>query len=294
MIKTEQPAAPADVASHYDELDYFYRDIWGEHVHHGLWLTGRESRAVAVRQLVEAVAKAAELQEGQSVCDIGCGYGATARLLAAEWKAKVTAITVSPAQHAFAASLADEKENPKYILGDWLAQRLPDSSFDAAIAIESSEHMPDLRQFFLQAARVLKDGGRLVVCAWLSREDPQAWERKLLLEPICREGRMPCMGTESDYRALAAETGFDCVRFQDVSREVSSTWPRIAWTFFGKLIGNPRYLRFLFNRHARNRVFAFTIFRLWLAYRTGSMRYGIFTFLRAPAKPPFDNAAPAS
>ena len=34
----------------------------------------------------------------------------------------------------------------------------------------------------------------------------------------------------------------------------------------------------LFDRHARNRVFALTIFRIMLAYRTGAMRYGVFTF----------------
>ena len=30
-------------ASHYDDLDQFYREIWGEHVHHGVWFTGKES-----------------------------------------------------------------------------------------------------------------------------------------------------------------------------------------------------------------------------------------------------------
>ena len=30
------------VAVHYDTLDQFYREIWGEHVHHGYWRTGHE------------------------------------------------------------------------------------------------------------------------------------------------------------------------------------------------------------------------------------------------------------
>jgi tocopherol O-methyltransferase len=65
-----------------------------------------------------------------------------------------------------------------------------------------------------------------------------------------------------------------------VSRQVRSTWTRISWTFLGKLILRPRYLRFLMDKHARNRVFAIIILRLWLAYRTGAMRYGIFTLTR--------------
>src|SRR6186713_2311289 len=89
------------VASHYDELDHFYRDVWGEHVHHGLWLRGDETREQAVLQLTELVARNAEISAGTRVCDIGCGYGATARLLANRG-AKVTGVTVSPAQYKFA------------------------------------------------------------------------------------------------------------------------------------------------------------------------------------------------
>ena len=57
---------------------------------------------IAVRQLVELVAREARVRQGSRVCDIGCGYGATARMLAQELGAEVTAITISPAQHAFA------------------------------------------------------------------------------------------------------------------------------------------------------------------------------------------------
>jgi tocopherol O-methyltransferase len=92
---------------------------------------------------------------------------------------------------------------------------------------------------------------------------------------------MPHLGTETDYRKLADDSGFTCEKVQDVSGQVASTWPRIAGIFLGKLIRNPRYVRFLCNRHARNRVFAVTVFRLWFAFRSGAMRYGVFTFVKA-------------
>src|SRR5206468_977577 len=116
------------IAGHYDELDHFYREIWGEHVHHGLWLTGRESSAEAVLQLTRRVAECARIANGADVCDIGCGYGATARMLARECGAKVTAMTISSAQFHFAqAAMPDE--NVRYLLGDWLRNDLPDASF---------------------------------------------------------------------------------------------------------------------------------------------------------------------
>lgn len=287
MIAAKAKLTPETVAGHYDELDEFYREIWGEHVHHGLWLRGDESSAEATHQLVRTVAGRARIGRGARVCDIGCGYGATARMLAREFGAEVTAITVSPAQWRFAdAQRKGESERDgggarvEYLLGDWLQNELPAAAFDAAISVESSEHMPDKPAFFAQAARVLRPGARLVICAWLARENPSTADTRFLLEPICREGRMPGMGTESDYRRFFADAGFEVESFEDVSARVKKTWPICAGRFLRELCRRPRYAKFLFNRHARNRVFALTMFRIWIAYNTGAMRYGIFSAVR--------------
>lgn len=279
MIFSRRPIDLAAVASHYDELDHFYRDVWGEHVHHGLWLRGNETRAQAVEQLADLVAREAQLTPGMRVCDIGCGYGETARLFARRG-AEVTAMTISPAQFAFAQERQAGNPNPHFLLGDWLENDCSAESFEAAFAIESSEHMPDLGRFFDQAARVLQPGGRLVVCAWLSGDSPSSAARKFLLEPICREGRMPQLGTAGDYESLGRKHGFRMLRFQDITHGVMRTWPAIVWRLLGKFATSPPYLRFVFNRHAHNRVFALTILRIWLAYRVGAMRYGVFTFGR--------------
>jgi tocopherol O-methyltransferase len=145
------------------------------------------------------------------------------------------------------------------------------------IAIESSEHMTDKPAFFAEAFRVLRPGGRAVVCAWLARENASGLENRFLLEPVCREGRMPSMGTELDYRRFFEAAGFRFDEFQDLTRQVKRTWPICAVRFFKGLCRNPTYVKFLFNRHKHNRVFAVTMLRIWLAYNTGSMRYGIFT-----------------
>jgi tocopherol O-methyltransferase len=300
VIASRQEIRGPDVARHYDELDRFYRDIWGQHVHHGLWLRGDESRDLAVRQLAEMVAREAGVGEGTRVIDIGCGYGETARLFAKEFGADVTGMTISEAQYAIAAAkdeggrMKDEVPtsssapqgilhpssfilHPSFVLGDWLANDLPAESFDAGIAIESSEHMPDKPAFFAQAHRVLRSGGKLVVCSWLSCESPTRNQVRWLIEPICREGRMPEIGTANDYRRLAADAQFEVERYQDVTRQIARTWPMIVRVFLWNLLRKPAYLRFILDPASQNAIFAITIVRLWIAFRTGAMRYGVFT-----------------
>ena len=283
MIASSQEITGEAVASHYDELDGFYRDVWGDHVHHGLWRNGAKTRAEAVLEMARFVARKAGVTPGSRVCDIGCGYGATARMLAEECGASVTAITISPVQHAYGQGHASAAGNPAHVLGDWLHNDFAEASFDAAIAIESSEHMPDLGAFFAQAFRVLRPGAVLVVNAWLSCDAPTDFQRDWLLEPICREGRMPIMATAGEYECIGQEAGFVFEHLEDVSSEVARTWREITRAFAWKLIREPEYLRFLFNDHARNRIFALTIFRLRFAYRFGAMRYGVFVFRKPEA-----------
>jgi tocopherol O-methyltransferase len=275
VIRSCLPIEPAAVAAHYDDLDPFYREVWGEHVHHGLWLTGRESSEEAVAQLSRKVAERAAIGHASRVCDVGCGYGATARLLELEYGASVTGITVSRRQHE--AAVARSGATPVFILGDWLHNDLPGAAFDAVIAIESTEHMENKPRFFEEAARVLRPGGRLVVCGWLAANRLPAFSRRHLIERICLEGRMPGIGTEGDYRAWMAEAGFLLDHFEDVSRRVERTWAVCVRRFICKVARDPRYLRFLLRRGEPNRIFAVTLFRILIAYKTNAMRYGIFS-----------------
>lgn len=268
------------VADHYDELDPFYREVWGEHVHHGLWRSGRETRAEAVEALSLAVAERLGLDDGResgaALIDIGCGYGATARLFAARHGARVTGFTVAGAQ----AAHAPRHDGVTILHRDWLENGMPAAACDGAYAIESSEHMTDKPRFFAEAARVLRPGGRLVVCAWLAAERPKPWEVRHLLEPICREGRLPSMGSESEYRAMAEAAGLRTIACEDVSRQVRWTWDIIIADVARRLCTSARYRAFLRDARAHNRIFVATLPRLAMAYRTGAMRYGIFTFAK--------------
>jgi tocopherol O-methyltransferase len=277
MIVSEQPVSEAAIADHYDELDPFYRAIWGQHVHHGLWVEGDETPEEAVRKLVELVAEKANLRSGERVIDIGCGYGASARLLAESYEATVTAITMSAVQYAFAQNTAPGPELT-YILGNWYSLEFPPETFDLAIAIESGEHMPDKLEFARRAYRVLRSGGRFVLCAWLSADRVSKWQADTLMKPICTEGRIPNLATAQEYTTAISEAGFRAAHAQDLTRQVKRTWSIVIRRFAERIFQEKRFRSLLFDRRIRNRIFALTAVRIWLAYQMGAMRYQIFRF----------------
>jgi len=277
MIEPREVQTAAAVAAHYDELDPFYREIWGRHVHHGYWATGRETPERAVEALVDLLAERLGLAQGQRACDVGCGYGATAVYLAERHGVLVTGVTISPVQAERARVAAASHKGVAVTCRDWLSNGFEDAVFDRVYAIESSEHMVDKERFFREAFRTLRPGGRLGVLAWLAREGARDWEVRRLLEPICREGRLSGMGTESDYRELARGAGFRVAGFEDLSRQVRRTWTVCARRLAGKLATDRAYRRFLMDGRSRNRAFALSLARIAVAYRTGSMRYGLLT-----------------
>jgi len=274
---TTATATNDDVASHYDDLDQFYREIWGEHVHHGVWRTGHESDLEAAENLVAMVAKLGRTGPETEVCDVGCGYGATAKILAQRHGANVTAMTISEVQIAYAKANNLVPGKTTYLLRDWYQNQLPDSRFDVVQSVESMEHMPDLPGFFREAWRVMKPGGRLVVCAWMSCENPGPLSRRFLLDPIVREAALAGVRPASEFQATTEAAGFTHFQMVDITQQVKNTWPLCAVRTLKGVLTKPHYRKFLFSSKNPNRIFALTLFRIWAAYELGVMRYGVYS-----------------
>jgi len=179
----------------------------------------------------------------------------------------VTGLTLSAAQ----AAAAPPQPGVTILVRDWLANDLPAGAFDAAIAIESLSHMPDKPRVFAELARVVRPGGRVVVVDWLSRERAGALERRLLLDPICREGRLPELLPASEYAALLRSAGFAVTAFDDVSRRAARTWTVVARRLPGVLVRDPRLIAAAWPERA----FLPSLARIPVALRTGAMRLAL-------------------
>src|SRR5260370_36612979 len=97
------------IIEHYDVLGPLYRSVWGEHLHHGYWIRGDESKEQAQLQLVEHLATLANIQPNSNILDIACGIGASTLHLAKEFHATGTGITISPVQIEMANQAAKKK-----------------------------------------------------------------------------------------------------------------------------------------------------------------------------------------
>jgi tocopherol O-methyltransferase len=258
------------VAGHYDALDRFYREIWGDHVHHGLWVTGHESVQEATRAMVDRVLSWTNVGQGSTVIDAGCGYGGTSRILAGELGCAVTGSTLSDAQARYARELGG---GPCYQVRSWLENGLASEEADAVLAIESISHMVDKPLVFAEAARVLRPGGHLVLVDWLACEAPSRLQRRALLEPIAREGRLPSLCTSRDYCDYAREAGLRVRRVEDLAPFAPwRTWGIVARRLARRMATDPAACRYLLSSANPDRAFAFSLARIPLALRTGTMR----------------------
>lgn len=272
-----QPSNAA-VAEHYDALDPFYRDIWGQHVHHGLWATGRETPAEATEKMSHRVLAGLALRPGARLADIGCGYGGTARLAANLHDAHVVGLTLSAAQKRFADQQTVARGSVEILVRDWKEAAFAAGSFDAMLALESLEHFTDKAGFARLARAAVRPGGRLAVTTWLAADEVSAWSRRHLLDAVCREGQAAPLVTARELRAVFSRAGFSEVLIEDLSPLVGRTWGVILRRLALRLLTRRDYWAFLLRSRAQDRVFALTALRIRLAYFTGCFRYGYFVW----------------
>ena len=99
---------------------------------------------------------------GRKLIDLGCGEGRFSRMLA-ERGAVVTGVDLCVPFVEFAKS--HRVTNEVYLLGDMEdLHTVPDAEFDLAVSYVTLVDVPDMANAVREAFRVLRRGGRFVVC----------------------------------------------------------------------------------------------------------------------------------
>jgi len=211
------------IRKHYDVVSPFYQSLWGEHIHHGYWARGDESKEQAQVQLIEHLAEVAGIPPGCTILDCGCGFGGTAVYLARKLAAKVTGITISAVQVEMANRAAErEQVDARFVLMDAESMKF-DRKFDVIWSTESIAHYHDVPKFFASAAEHLKPGGILAVTDWFRREKLSAAESKKFIAPI-ETSMMVELRTMEEYEEWMGRSGLKVTAREILNEQCAKTW----------------------------------------------------------------------
>ena len=108
----------------------------------------------------------ADIQDGWTILDIGCGGGATLkRLLERSRDAQVYGIDISEESVAKARKVNAKELDKQVFVCQGSAEKLPyeDNKFDLVTAVETVYFWPNLPGCLQEVNRVLKPGGRFVI-----------------------------------------------------------------------------------------------------------------------------------
>jgi tocopherol O-methyltransferase len=211
------------IIEHYDLVSPYYRSLWGEHLHHGYWIRGDESKEKAQLQLIEHLAQLAKVKPGSEILDIGCGLGASSLYLAKNYNASVTGITNSSVQIQMAIkAAASEHLDAKFLLMD--AEKMEfQKQFDVLWSVESISHYGHREHFFASAARLLKPGGQFAMTDWFKKPDLTRLETKKFIDPI-EKGMLVELEVMDDYARFLTSNGLQIVHREILNKNCAKTW----------------------------------------------------------------------
>lgn len=210
--------------AYYDgDADTFYREIWGENMHIGLFQGPEESLHEAMHRANERIAEGAGLKPGVTVLEVACGYGGTARYLARTHGCSVLATNISEKELAWGRDLTAKEglsDKVSFDYADYHQLSYPDNSFDAYWSQEAFLHAADRAAVLKEAFRVLKPGGRLVVTDILVRR----WVEDADREKIYARVHSPDIWDAPDYLEAMEAIGFNLVEHHDWADNIALTY----------------------------------------------------------------------
>jgi erythromycin 3''-O-methyltransferase len=132
----------------------------------GYWGEGAQSLDEAAQAMAKLVAKAGQFNSKDEILDAGCGYGDSDFFWASSIRPRrIVGIDINPdevargVERAEALNLATSVE---LRIASAVEMPFDDASFDKVASIEASHHFLTREEFFREAYRVMKPGGRLV------------------------------------------------------------------------------------------------------------------------------------
>lgn len=204
---------------YYDFVSGLYLQFYGEHFHMCFQQPG-EPRDVAIERMNEMILDDAQLSPASHVVDLGGGIGSLCKLAVEKTGCSATCVNISDQQIAMGRKAMRKAGLDIPFLKQDIMDLSSEEPYDSALLIGVDCHIPDKRKMLRSISRVLRSGGRLVIAAWLQREDPTALEKEFFLRELYRCVAFSNLANFTLYRALFDELKFKVVRFEDRTTDI--------------------------------------------------------------------------
>ncbi len=167
---------------HYEVPSEFFARVLGPHRKYSSCEWGPQTRTLeeAEAAALATTCQRAQLQDGQQVLELGCGWGSLSLWMAQKYPgSQITALSNSHSQRQFIMAEAARRGlgNLRVLTHDInvfdTAQR-----FDRVVSVEMFEHLRNWPQAFANVARWLAPGGRFFMHVFTHREAPYPFEAR--------------------------------------------------------------------------------------------------------------------
>jgi cyclopropane-fatty-acyl-phospholipid synthase len=241
--RNSRKGSKRNIEAHYDLGNSFYSQWLDPSMTYSSALFEAPGQSLDAAQTAKyaALARSMNLQSGQSVLEIGCGWGGFAEFAAREVGAQVTAITISKAQAEFAAARLHRQG-----LSDRASIQLVDyrdvtGQFDKVASIEMFEAVGEAYwgAYFDRIRKVLKPGGQAGLQIITIRDDLFGEYRKrsdFIKKYVFPGGMLP---SEQRLRQEVAQAGLTfgpvrrfgqdyAITLRHWAERFEAAWPQIS------------------------------------------------------------------
>lgn len=177
-------------------------------------------------EATDALLQKLAIQPNMDVLDIGSGIGGPARMISARYQCRVTGVDLTPhfVETARALSaMSGMADRVRFEVGSAVALPLDDASFDLALLLHVGMNIPDKTALFMEALRVLRDGGTFAIYEVMRMSEGDL----SFPVPWAETPNLSALADPETYRAAAEAAGFALVA-EENRRE-------IALDFFARL-----------------------------------------------------------
>jgi cyclopropane-fatty-acyl-phospholipid synthase len=181
-FKRELEGSPLAIATdkaneqHYEVPAEFFETVLGPRLKYSgaFWPEGIATLGDAENAMLALTCERADLQNGQDILELGCGWGSLTLYMAEHYPdSRITAVSNSAPQRHFIESLAPD--NVRVLTADMNNFQI-DERFDRIVSVEMFEHMRNYRELLSRISGWMKPEARLFVHVFCHREFAYPYE----------------------------------------------------------------------------------------------------------------------